>query len=182
MSDASKVTQSKPNKAGAIWRAPLGTTLPEDPTAKLDAAFKNLGYISEDGVTNTTSISSEQTKDWGGDIVLNSQSDKSDQWKMKFLESLNVDVLKTIYGEENVTVKEETGVIKVVANSDEMEESSYVIDMILKGGRLKRVVLPVAKITALADVPYKNNQAIAYEVTLGLTPDATGNTHYEYIK
>lgn len=182
MNDASNVTQSKPNKAGAIWRAPFGTVLPEDPTTKLDEAFKNLGYISEDGVTNSTSISSEQTKDWGGDIVLNSQSDKSDTWKMKLLESLNVDVLKTIYGEKNVTVTEETGVIKVVANSDEMEECSYVIDMILKGSRLKRVVLPRAKITALSDVPYKNNQAIAYEITLGLTPDAAGNTHYEYIK
>lgn len=182
MNDATNVSASKPKKEGAIWRAPKGTTLPTDPTTALDTAFKNLGYISEDGVTNSMSISNETTKDWGGDIVLNSQGEKTDTWKMKLLEALNEDVLKTIFGTENVTKDPESGVISVVSNSDEMEESSYVIDMILKDGRLKRVVLPSAKITSLSDILYKNNLPIAYEITLGLTPDASGNNHYEYIK
>lgn len=182
MSDATNVSASKPKKEGAIWRAPKGTTLPTDPISKLDEAFKNLGFISEDGVTNSMNISNEATKAWGGDIVLNSQSDKSDTWKMKLLESLNEDVLKTIFGNDNVTKDQESGVLSVAANSDEMEESSYVIDMILKGEKLKRVVIPSAKITSLADVSYKTNLPVAYEITLGLIPDANGNTHYEYIK
>ena len=46
MADAKLVTVSKPKVGGAVWRAPLGTTLPTDATAELDKAFKSLGYIS----------------------------------------------------------------------------------------------------------------------------------------
>lgn len=51
MADANLVTVSKPKVGGAVWRAPLGTTLPTDATSALDNAFKSLGYISEDGMT-----------------------------------------------------------------------------------------------------------------------------------
>ena len=54
--------------------------------------------------------------------------------------------------------------------------------MVLKGGILKRVVIPSAKITELGDISYTDEDAIGYEVTLTATPDEDGNTHYEYIK
>lgn len=46
--DASKVTSAKPKVKGAIYNAPLGSTLPTDASSELDAAFKALGYVSED--------------------------------------------------------------------------------------------------------------------------------------
>ena len=36
MSDAKKVTVSKPKVGGAVYRAPLGTTPPTDATTALD--------------------------------------------------------------------------------------------------------------------------------------------------
>ena len=42
MADAKLVTVSKPKVGGAVWRAPLGTTLPTDATTALDKAFKSL--------------------------------------------------------------------------------------------------------------------------------------------
>ena len=53
MADVKNVTAGKPKVGGAIFRAPLGTTLPTDATTNLDAAFKALGYCSDDGLTNT---------------------------------------------------------------------------------------------------------------------------------
>ena len=55
MPDVTKVTAGKPNVGGAIYRAPFGSTLPTSTSATLDAAFKELGYASEDGVVNTNS-------------------------------------------------------------------------------------------------------------------------------
>ena len=46
MADAKNVTAAKPKVGGAVWRAPLGTTLPTDAKTALDKAFKSLGYIS----------------------------------------------------------------------------------------------------------------------------------------
>ena len=61
---------NKPKTTGAIWVAPVGSTLPTDATTALDAAFKCLGYASEDGVTNANSPDTDTVKAWGGDTVL----------------------------------------------------------------------------------------------------------------
>jgi len=42
--------------AGQVYIAPVGSTLPSSTTTAVDAAFFDLGYISEDGVTWTNSV------------------------------------------------------------------------------------------------------------------------------
>jgi hypothetical protein len=62
---ATNVTVGKPNVSGAVYRAPIGTTLPTDATTALDPAFVSLGYVSEDGLSNNNELSVEATKAWG---------------------------------------------------------------------------------------------------------------------
>ena len=180
MSNVKLVTAAKPKVGGAVWCAPAGTTLPTDAKAELDEAFASLGYISTDGITNGNSPSTETTKAWGGDIVLNELTERPDTFKFKLLEGLNVEVLKAVYGKDNVTGTLETG-ITVKANSDDPVGAVYVVDMQMKGKVRKRVVLPDASLTALEDITYASGSAVAYGVTLTALPDETGNTHYEYI-
>lgn len=178
--NADYVTAGKPKKGGAIFRAPLGTTLPTNALDDLDEAFVNVGYISEDGVTNSNSPESDDIKAWGGDTVLALQTAKPDTFKFGMIESINKETLSTVYGPENVSGDLTEG-ITVVANSNDMKEYAYVIEMSLKNNVVKRVVIPDAKITNIDDITYQDGGAVAYNITLTAIPDIENNTHYEYL-
>ena len=96
------VSTAKPKVTGAVSVAPLGSALPTDATSELDTAFKSLGFVSEDGFTISTSSTSENIKEWGGEVVNSSQTEKSESAKIKLIEALNAEVLKFVYGSSNV--------------------------------------------------------------------------------
>jgi len=179
MSNAANVTTGKRRVDGGIYFAPAGTALPTDATTALATAFKNLGYVSEDGVTNSLSKETTEIKEWGGDTVDVVLTAQNDTFSLTFIESMNVDTLKAIYGDSNVT--EASGAITVTVNASEAPAGVYVIDMVMKGNKLKRIVIPNGKVSELGDIVYKADEAVGYDVTIAASLDANGNTHYEYI-
>lgn len=178
--NAANVTTGKPKVVGGIYTAPKGTTLPTDATTALGEAFVNAGYIAEGGVTNSNSMETSPYRAWGGDIVHVVQTGKDDTFTWGYIETMNTDVLKNVYGSANVTGTLATG-ITVKANADEVDELVYVIDMILRDGNLKRIVIPDGKVTAVGDIVYSDGDITQYPMTVTAIADSEGNTHYEYI-
>lgn len=181
MSKTENVSTAKPKIGGAIYSAPLGTTLPTNAIAELNEAFKSLGYISEDGLKNNNTPETDAIKAWGGDTVDVVQNEKADTFSYTLIEALNVDVLKEVYGRNNVSGSLET-MITIKANSTPLEAHSLVVDMVLKAGILKRIVIPNATISEIGEINYANENAIGYETTLTAMPDKNGDTHTEYIQ
>lgn len=182
--DATKVTFGKPKTGGAIYMAPLGSTLPTSASATLDNAFVCLGYVSEEGVTNNNTPTSENKKAWGGDIVASAQTEKTDEWNFTLIEALNENVLKAVYGDGNVSGGLSEG-LTVRANSAELEAHAWVIDTIATGNVAVRHVLPNGKISEIGEISYTDNDLVGYAVTVTAMPgDSTfGNdTHKSYYK
>ena len=181
MPNTSYVSTGKPKVSGAVYRAPVGTTLPTSASATLDLAFVELGYVSEDGVTNNNTPDTDNVKAWGGATVLVVQNEKTDEWTLTLIEALNPNVLDTIYGTAHVTYDGGAGTISVEATPDQLVNQSYVIDMVMTGGAMKRIVIPEGALSEVGEVVYKDDEAVGYELTLNALPDSTNVNHYEYI-
>lgn len=176
---ATNVTVGKPNVSGAVYRAPLGTTLPTDATSALGNAFVSLGYVSEDGLSNNNELSVEATKAWGGNIVLRSLTEMNDEFSLTLIETKNVDVLKAVYGDDNVTVDASDNVTVNVIAEDPVE-AVWVFELALRGGIARRIVIPDGAITSRDEITYNDSDAVGYGITISAYPDADAKTHVEY--
>ena len=178
---ATNVTTGKPNIAGAVFTAPIGTTLPTDATTALDGAFVCLGYVSEDGLKNNNELSVEAIKAWGGNIVYRSLTEMNDEFSLSLIETENVDVLKTVYGEDHVSVDADNNVDVDVVGEDPIERI-WVFELALRGGKAKRIVVPDGAITSRDEISYTDSDAVAYGITISAYPDSTASTHKEYLE
>jgi hypothetical protein len=173
------VTVSKPKVGGAAWRAPLGTELPTDAATELSSAFVSLGYISTDGLKHNISRTNSSTKAWGGDTVLDSETEKNDQYRFTAIEALNPEVLKMAYGDSNVSGTLAAG-MTVLSNSNALEEAVYVFDRILRNGVLKRTVIERGKVIGIEEISEDDSNVTGYNFTINAYPDANGNTSKDY--
>lgn len=178
---ATNVTTGKPNISGAVYVAPSGTTVPTDATTPLDEAFVCLGYVSEDGLSNNNEMDVSAIKAWGGMIVLRSLNELNDEFSLSLIESENVDVLKTVYGSNNVTV-DGSGNIAVHVVAEDPEEKVWAFELALRGNRAKRIVVPSGAITTRDEIVYNDSDAVAYGITISAYPDASNQTHHEYLE
>ena len=177
---ATNVTTGKPNIAGAVYTAPIGTTLPTDATTALDTTkFVCLGYVSEDGLSNNNELSVEAIKAWGGNIVYRSLTEMNDEFGLALIETENPDVLKTVYGESHVTV-DASGNISVDVVGEDPIERVWVFELALRGNRARRIVIPDGAITSRDEITYNDSDAVAYGITISAYPDANASTHKEY--
>lgn len=177
------VSVGKPKIGGAVFVAPAGTTLPTSASEALDSAFEAIGYISEDGVSNGATRTTQDIKDWGGETVANPQTEKKDTWKIKFIEALNTIVLKVVHGIGNVSGTLQEGIV-IRENASELDRWAWVIDTIMNEYAIKRMVIPEGKVTEIADVVYKSNEVVGYDstITAYAFPKYDGDTHREYIQ
>lgn len=176
--NATNVSVGKPKGDGAIFSAPKGTAIPTDGTSPLDATFKTLGYIHEDGVTNAIETDSEDIKAWGGDTVLTFQTSYKETFQFQGIET-NEETLKAYYGDDNVAVAESN--ISVNHSPEELGERVWVIETILSGGKVRRDVIPNGKVTERGELVLKDDEPIGYDMTISALPDESGYTAYTFI-
>lgn len=175
----SNVSTGKGTKGGYIFSAPTGTALPTDYSSKLNAAFTCLGFISEDGYVESVEEDSNDLVDMNGDLMDSTNSNRVESAQFTLAE-IKADVLKRMYGEDNVT--DENGMITVKHNADSHPTFAYVLELILKDNRRWRKVIPLGKSAELDDLTIASSELCQRALTMKYLTDSNGQTCYDYIE
>jgi hypothetical protein len=179
-----KVVVGAPAVGGAIFRAPLGTALPTSETAALNAAFVSQGHVSTDGFTRTIEKAYAAQMAWGGQEVGKNRTELAVSAGFALLQTIDADVLETVFGEDAVTVTAATvsagEKIAIAYAGEELPESAWVIDMAYKG-RKRRIVFPNAQMTTESvEQTFTDEDMAPFPVELTIYPDSSGKYFYEY--
>lgn len=184
MADSNKVVAGTGKPGGYAFRAPLGTALPADETTALPAGFINQGYASNDGLSRAISKAYEIIRDWNGDEVKRLKTEVSVTITFTLIEAANGEVVKTVFGEDAVTITPATSSagtkIAVAYKGEDGPTSAWAFE--LKDGKhVRRIVAPVAQnVTEDFTQEMTSGGVISYPVTLVLYKDAAGNFFYDY--
>lgn len=189
MLDTSNLGIGKGREGGYACIAPAGT----DPTAFIDvsktladlcgttsSALKSLGYISEDGVTVSADIDTDDVSDWGGSVIASPMSSYGESVEVTFLESRDT-VLKAIYGEDNVTTS--AGTTTVRHNTKFNGSHLFIFDAVVSDTKVKRIVIPNGIIVERDDMEMNNSDLMGYKPTIKCLPSTffEGDLMREYI-
>lgn len=180
---AANVVAGVPLATGGILIGDLTAAAPTTATGAL-TGFTAAGYIGEDGVTETNERSTDRIRAWGGDTVKLVQTEHNVSYQFTFLETLNADVLKAVYGADNVlttAATASTGTLhEVQVNAATLPHQSYVFE--IKDGDAKvRIYVPDGQITEVGEITYSDSEVIGYQVTVEAFADENGNKAVKFL-
>jgi hypothetical protein len=153
---------------GAISVAPVGTPLPTSPTASLNAAFLNLGYATEDGVTFTATPDVKDYRAWQSKQAVRREVNAREVQAAFALEQWNEDTVPLAFGGGEITVTgtDPNFVYKYTLPlaGDALDERSLVIDF-EDGDRNGRIVVPRGNITDAVETKFQATDLAVLPIT-----------------
>jgi hypothetical protein len=168
---------------GAVFWAPSATALPTNTTTALNVAYKNLGYVGEDGISPNREVSVDEVKDMNGTTLRRVQTDFSTGFEATMLQVTNEDLNNIIYGDANVTVTAAgASVGRIIAIMDKglVGTMGVIVVETIDGLAKERRVYPVAQVTSMEEGPLVGSAVRQYTITVSAYPDTSGNSLYLY--
>ncbi|WP_250238816.1 phage tail tube protein [Bifidobacterium longum] len=177
--DSTMVSLGKFKVGGYAYWAPSGTALPTGSSTPLAAAFKLLGYLSEDGLTNTTDTDTTEIKDANGTTVMKVITSYAESYQFALLEVLRVEAAKMRYNSDAVTGTDKSMTIKHQMPSD--EDFVLVFEIAMSGDVKDRLVIGNCTRAEFGDRQVHAGDAQVYDVTVAANDMGNGVTAIEYI-
>ena len=164
---------------GAVSKAATGSTAPTDASTALDAAFKDLGGISEDGVTLSLPDNGDSTpiKVWqNGATVRTVRSTSEDLPTLSFtMVETKLETIETYFG-VTVTQAATDGSFEYVVENRGAD--AYALDVI-DGSELIRLYIPQGVVSSVGEVNLTNTGAIGYQVTIDAELSSTAGYNFK---
>lgn len=151
---------------GRVYLGPVGTALPTDITAPLDAAFVDVGHISEDALTESLEISTEKLRSWQRPVgirTLTTEVNWSFQFQMLETSPLN---LELYYGGAGTTVSGGVATTAIPAWPSGVEKACVI--EIVDGDVTTRFAIPKVEVGDRGEINHSNTEGTLYDVTLNV--------------
>lgn len=158
---------------GADGRAYFGlttVTAPTDATTTLSTDFAELGWVSEDGLTEGASEQYTEIKTWDGTVARKILTSSERTFQLTLLET-NENTLEFYYSGD--TVEAIAGGSKIEITTPSSVRWSMVFDVV-DGANTCRIYLTNCEVSGRGDVVYKNGEPVGYNVTVTAYPDTDG--------
>lgn len=162
----------------AVFVGAKGSTAPITPTVAPGTPFAEVGWLSEDGITEARAIDSAQKRAWqGGALVRTVKSSDSRSFKFVMLETNAITMGLVRPG---ATVTTATGITHTLVKAHTgQDRRAWILDTIDGEINVRKIVAD-GEITEIGDVVYKGTEITGYEVTVTCYPDSTGTLYEEY--
>lgn len=150
--------------AGTLSVGTATSPAPDDGNTPLAEGWADLGYVSEDGVTETRDRSSETIKGWqNGDILREVVTEASVTYQCVLVETKK-ETVELYYG---TTVGDDGGLVIIPSKTG--GRKPFILDVI-DGEEFIRAYIPSGEVTEVGDQVYSNGEAIGYEITIRAYP------------
>ena len=149
--------------SGMFYHAPVGTPLPAEANATLDTAWKEVGYVSQDGLSVSINASTESIKDWANRIVRVVVTDSEETAQASVIATTE-ETLATVRGEENVVSA--NGTITAGLTLATLPPEEAFLFRMKDGDDMIIVGCTKGQVTALENLSFQPGSAIAWTPTI----------------
>ena len=149
--------------SGMFYHAPAGTALPATADAALSAAWEEVGYVSQDGLTVAVNATTEGIKDWANRIVRMVVTD-SDETAQASVITTTEETLATVLGEDNVSVA--GGTITAGLTLSTLPPEEAFLFRMKDGDDMIIIGCTKGQITALENLTFQPGSAISWTPTI----------------
>ena len=166
--DTSLVTVGQPSEGGCCWTSFADSpTLPTDASTKMSTlpGWDSLGELSENGYTESKTVTNNKFKGWHGSIVLAAVSGEENTYKAEFIEVNRPSAAKLRYGAANVSAGADGSVSHIMGKISTGDKIPLVFDELESNGYLRRTVIRSASIDSFDDVPHQKGSLMVYGMT-----------------
>lgn len=164
---------------GAIFVAPTSVALPTDASTALAEGYNCLGFTSDDGVTISESSSNKALRVWEGRLeVRNMRTEFTEKISFTPVEC-NADVAKLTWGDDKVTVAQNTGNLTINHHGDTLAPVHVVIESVPFEGAVARYCAK-AQLTERGEVNLNGEDFSGRKLTFNCLA-VSGHTMVEYV-
>lgn len=149
---------------GHVYVAPVGSTLPTDVTTAWDPAWKELGYLDEEGVGITPTTDVEEFFAWQSAVSVK-QSITQIGLELKFnMIQVNQDTTALFFFGSDWSVSGGTATLSILSNVN-VDERALGVEWTDDAGKINRLLLGRGMVTDREDMTISRKELVAQGVT-----------------